>query len=41
MRQALGIGDSLLRLAKLDWPVSDFSTVCRRQKIFQVELSYQ
>jgi hypothetical protein len=32
---------SLLRLAKLDWPVPDFSTVCRRQKTLQVELSYQ
>jgi hypothetical protein len=32
---------SLLRMAKLDWPVPDFSTVCRRQKTLQVELSYQ
>ncbi len=31
---------SLLRLAKLDWPLPDFGTVCRRQKILQVELSY-
>ncbi|WP_211322435.1 transposase, partial [Paracidovorax anthurii] len=30
LRQALGMVDSLLRLAKLDWPVPDFSTVCRR-----------
>lgn len=32
---------SLLQLAKLDWPVPDFSTVCRRQKTLQVEMSYQ
>ena len=32
LRQALGMVHSLLRLAKLDWPVPDFSTVCRRQK---------
>jgi hypothetical protein len=31
LRQALGMVQSLLRVAKLDWPVSDFSTVCRRQ----------
>ncbi|GKS87692.1 IS5 family transposase [Acidovorax sp. SUPP2539] len=41
LRQALGMVQSLLRLAKLDWPVPDFSTVCRRQKTLQVELSYQ
>ena len=32
---------SLLQLAKLDWPVPDFSTVCQHQKTLQVELSYQ
>lgn len=31
---------SLLQLAQLDWPVPDFSTVCRRQKTLQVQLSY-
>lgn len=31
---------SLLKLAKLDWPVPDVSTVCRRQKGLQEELSY-
>jgi hypothetical protein len=41
LRQALRMGQSLLRLAKLDWPVPDFSTVCRRQRTLQVELSYQ
>lgn len=28
-------------MAKLDWPEPDFSTVCRRQKTLQVELSYK
>lgn len=41
LRQALGMVQSLLRLAKLDWPVPDFSTVCRRQKTLQAQLSYQ
>jgi hypothetical protein len=41
LRQALGMVHSLLRLAMLDWPVPDFSTVCRRQKTLQVKLSYQ
>ena len=41
LRKALGMVQSLLRLAKLDWPVPDFSTVCRRHKTLQVELSYQ
>ena len=41
LRQALGMVQSLLQLAKLDWPVPDFSTVCRRQKTVQVELSDQ
>lgn len=41
LRQALSMVQSLLQLAKLDWPVPDFSTVCRRQETLQVELSYQ
>ena len=32
LRQAMGITQSLLRLAGLDWQVPDFSTVSRRQK---------
>ena len=41
LRQALGMVQSLLKLAKLDWPVPDFSTVCRRQKSLQVQISYR
>ena len=32
LRQAMGMTQSLLRLAGLDWQVPDFSTVSRRQK---------
>ncbi len=41
LRLSLGMVQSLLQLAKLDWPVPDFSTVCQHQKTLQVELSYQ
>lgn len=34
-RQVLGMVQSLRRLARLDWPVPDFSTVYRRQKTLQ------
>ncbi|SFH55063.1 Transposase DDE domain-containing protein [Palleronia marisminoris] len=32
---------SLLKLAGLDWPVPDFSTLCRRQKMLAVQLPYR
>lgn len=35
LRQSLGMVESLLRLAGLDWRVPDYSTVCRRQKTLQ------
>jgi len=41
LRVALAVVHSLLQLAKLDWPVSDFSTVCRRRKTWKVAQSYQ
>ncbi|THT96067.1 IS5 family transposase [Lampropedia puyangensis] len=41
LRQTLGLVESLLKLAGLDWPVPDFSTVCRRQKSLQVNVRYQ
>jgi hypothetical protein len=41
LRQSLGLVESLLRLAGLDWDVPDFSTVCRRQKNLQVRLPYR
>ena len=41
LRQSLGLVESLLRLACLDWKVPDFSTLCRRQKTLRVQLPYQ
>lgn len=41
LRQSLGLVESLLRMAGLDWRVPDFSTVCRRQKALQVQLPYR
>lgn len=37
-RQTARMFVSLLRLADLDWPVPDFSTLCRRQKILAVQI---
>ena len=38
LRQAMGMTQSLLQLAGLDWPVPDYSTVSRRQKTLQVAI---
>jgi IS5 family transposase len=38
LRQTTGFVASLLKLAGLDWPVPDFSTLCRRQKTLAVQL---
>ena len=38
LRQAMGMAQSLLRLAGLHWPVPDYSTVSRRQKTLQVAI---
>ncbi|MBB3713859.1 IS5 family transposase [Limimaricola variabilis] len=32
---------SLLRMAGLDWPVPDYSTLCRRQKTLAVQIPYR
>jgi hypothetical protein len=32
---------SVLRLAGLDWPGLDFSTLCRRQKTLAVQIPYR
>lgn len=40
LRQSMGMVQSLLALAGLDWPVPDFSTVSRCQKTLQVRLPY-
>ncbi len=41
LRQSLGLVESLLRLAGLDWSVPDNSAVCRRQKTLLVQLPYR
>ena len=41
LRQTLGLVQSLLQLASLDWPVPDYSTLSRRQKMLQVQLPYR
>jgi hypothetical protein len=41
LRQASGMVASLLQLAGLDWPVPDYSTLCRRQKTLQVQMPYR
>jgi len=38
LRQVPGLVASLLGLAKLDWPVPDYTTLCRRQKALSVDL---
>ncbi len=38
LRQVTGLVASLLRLARLDWPVPDYTTLCRRQKTLCVNL---
>jgi len=39
LRQVTGLVASLLKLAKLDWPVPDYTTLCRRQKTLTVSLA--
>lgn len=41
LRQTAGVVASLLRMAGLDWPVPDYSTLCRRQKTLAVQIPYR
>ena len=41
LRQTTGFVASLLKLAGLDWPVPDFSALCRRQRALAVQLPYR
>ena len=41
LRQTTGFVESLPRLTGLDWPVPDFSTICRRQKTLAVNIPYR
>ena len=38
LRQTMGLVASLLKLAKLDWPAPDYSTLCRRQQDLTVTI---
>ena len=42
LRQTIGMVASLLKLAGLeDWPVPDFSTLCRRQKTVTIQIPFR
>lgn len=41
LRQAVGMVRALLKLAGLDWPVPDYTTLCRRQKTIAVQIPYR
>ena len=41
LRQTAGMVASRLRLAELDWPVPDYSTLCRRQKTLVVQIPHR
>lgn len=41
LRQTIGMVGSLLKLAGLDWPVPDHSTLCRRQKTVAIQVPYR
>jgi len=38
LRQTVGLVESLIQMAGLDWPVPDFSTLCRRQARIAVQI---
>jgi hypothetical protein len=41
LRQTVGMVASLLKLAGLDWPVPDYSTLCRRQKTVTIQIPFR
>jgi hypothetical protein len=41
LRQTTGMVASLLKMANLDWPVPDYTTLCRRQKTLAVQIPYR
>ncbi len=40
-RQTAGTLASLLRMAELDWPEPNYTTLCRRQKTLNVQNPYR
>lgn len=41
LRQTVGLVASLIEMAGLDWPVPDYSTLCRRQARIAVQIPYR
>ncbi len=41
LRQTIGMVESLLKMAGLDWPVPDTSTLCRRQGTVTIQIPYR
>ena len=41
LRQTVGLVASLIEMADLDWPVPDYSTLCRRQARIKVQIPYR
>ena len=41
LRQTSGMVASLLKLVGVDWPVPNFSTLCRRQKTLAAQIPYR
>jgi len=41
LRQTIGMVASLLKMAGLDWPVPDYSTLCRRQKTVSIQIPFR
>ena len=41
LRMVTGFVQSLIKLCGLDWTAPDYSTICRRQKYIDIQISYQ
>ena len=41
LRQTIGMVASLLKLAGLNWPVPDYSTLCRRRRTVTIQVPYR
>lgn len=41
LRQTVGLVASLIEMTGLDWPVPDYSTLCRRQARIAVQIPYR
>ena len=41
LRQTIGMVGSLLKMAGLDWPVPDYSTLCRRQRTVTIQIPFR